>query len=368
MTPTALKEIIDHLPGGLLITDTESKVLYASAAHERRTGFAVAEIVGKKPGELWGGKMRKQFYASLWQTIGGASQPFVGEVSNTKKNGVRKDEHIYIVPIRDEAGVTQYYAEVHPELADRESEVAFGRTFLARTGTSVQDGNFFSWVFGVLRKRQDGTLLGTDSVFWHGGFRDAASFLQESFITPMEKLFSRRQEDALLVAAAQGNPEQFSHLYQKYSPSMREYFLRRLGGDFPLSEDLTQEVFVRAFRYISGFRMANASYYTYLLHVAHNVLVNHYRKKQHEMVSLSGNEERVDFSPETSEILGRDLDTLLEGFLETERSAMLWKYRDALKVREIARRLGKTENAVKLILSRTRKKLKRCFHERKNSR
>lgn len=361
MTPAILKETMDHLPGGLLITDQESRVLYASAALEQRTGFSVAEIVGKKPGELWGGKMRKQFYASLWRTIGGKGQSFVGEVNNTKKNGARKDEHIFIVPIRDQAGVAQYYAEIHPELSGRESELAFGREFLARTNNAVQDKSFFSWVFQTLRKKRDGTLLGTESTFWQGDFEDAASFLKESFIAPMEKLFIRRKEDALLVARAQENPEQFALLFEKYAPAVREYFSRRLGGDLALAEDLTQEVFVRSFRSLRDFHMANASYYTYLLHVAHNVLVNHYRTQRYETISLSGNEPGIEDRIENTGIVRGDLDTLLKGCTETERSVMLWKYRDTLRVREIAKRLGKTENAVKLVLSRTRKKLKKTL-------
>lgn len=357
---STLKETLDRIPGSLLITDTESRVVYASAALERRTGFAVAEIVGKKPGELWGGKMRKQFYSAMWNKIETKQQSFVGEVKNTRKNGVKQDEHIFIMPIRDDIGTTRYFAEVHPELSGRESEIDFGREFLRRTEGATQDADFFVWVFEALGRNKEGVSFLDSSSLWRGEFRDATSFLRETFIVPTEEKYLRRREDALLIAEAQKNPEQFSKLYEKYAGVVREYFLRRLCGDEALSADLTQEVFVRAFRYLPGFHMANASYYTYLLRVAHSVLVNYYRKGQHVTIPLFGSEERIGaFLIQEDEVPERTMDALLTRLTETERSAMLWKYRDGLKMRDIALRLGKTENAVKLILSRTRKKLKK---------
>lgn len=357
---STLKETLDRIPGSLLITDTESRVVYASAALERRTGFAVAEIVGKKPGELWGGKMRKQFYSSMWNKIETKQQSFVGEVKNTRKNGVKQDEHIFIVPIRDSAGATQYFAEVHPELSGRESEIDFGREFLKRTGKMKQDADFFTWVFETLGRNKEGvSFLDSSSLSfgWQREFGDAASFVHEIFIIPTEKKYLRRREDAMLIAKAQQNPEQFSGLYEKYAGGVREYFFRRLNGDAVLAEDLTQEVFVRAFRSLFSFHMANASYSTYLFRIAHNMLVNYYRQNRTLFVALSGQEESA--AVEIPAPVG--LEELLQGLTVIEQQVMLSKYRDGLKVRAIAERLGKTENAVKLILSRTRKKLKKSF-------
>lgn len=361
MAATVLTDTLDQLPGGLLITDMESRVLYASRSLERRTGFSVAEIVGKKPGELWGGKMRKQFYSALWQTIEAERRPFVGEVKNMRKNGAKHDEHIFILPIYDHVGATQYFAEVHPELLDRESELAFGREFLARTGGVRQERSLFSWIFQRLGQRADGTMNQLVQPIVAEDFHDGASFLKEALIGPMEKVFARRTEDAVLIAQAQSNPELFGTLYTKYASVVREYFLRRLEGSSLLAEDLMQEVFIRAFRYLPSFRMTNASYFTYLLRVAHSVLVNHYRRQRHDTIPLSGSEEQLEAILIEEHVPERTMDFLLEHLTEIERAIMLSKYRDGLKVKAIASKFGKTENAVKLILSRTRKKIKKSL-------
>lgn len=353
-----LKETLDLLPGGLLITDRESRVLYANSALERRTGFAVAEIVGKKPGELWGGKMRKQFYKEMWQCIDTEHQSFVGEVHNTRKNGAEHDEHIFVLPIHDASGTTHYFAEVHPELLNRESELAFAQEFMAHTRDGVQDKQFFTWMFQRLCQKNDDSLSSLHQRFSLEGFHDGASFLQAELIDPTKDIFSKRSEDAVLIALAQENGEFFGELYTRYVGTIREYFSRRLFGNTILSEDLTQEVFVRAFRALPGFRMTNASYATYLIRIAHNVLVNYYRQNRTSFVPLSGQEESV---VAEAPVVPLGLETLLQGLTVIEQQVMLGKYRDGLKVRAIADRLGKTENAVKLILSRTRKKLKKSL-------
>lgn len=349
---------MDRLPGGLLITDKESRVLYASAALERRTGYAVAEIVGKKPGELWGGKMRRKFYTTLWKTIETDGRSFVGEVNNTRKDGAKKDEHIFIVPIHDATGRTRYFAEIHPECLGENEERAFGYEFLNRTAGMVQDETFFKWMFQRLSVRADGTAVDWSGLGQEKVVSDPASFLYQAFIAPTEATYSRRRDDALLIAQAQANPKHFALLYEKYFTATKEYFLKRLGGESTLADDLTQETFIRAFRYLPAFRMANASYYTYLLRVAHSILVNHFRDERLSTVALTGNEAEV----ATVEVpYQHDLESLLTVLNPVERTVMLSKYRHGEKVRAIAKRLGKSENAVKLILSRSRKKLKRSL-------
>lgn len=209
-------------------------------------------------------------------------------------------------------------------------------------------------MFSRIATKEDGALSSYTALSAET-LLDPATFVYESFILPTEKLFERRRDDALLIARAKEDPEQFSALYKKYAPSLREYFLKRLSGERVLAEDLLQETFLRAFRYLPTFRSANASYYTYLLRVAHSVLVNQFRKERYETVALTGNEEELVVEE------GRvwpDLETLLLNLSPLEREIMLMKYRDGLKVRAIATEVGKSENAVKLILSRTRKKLR----------
>ena len=351
-----LKDQLDHLPGGLLITDRESKAVYANMAVEKRTGFAVGEIIGKKPGELWGGRMEKSFYQKMWRTISQEGRPFVGSVENVKKSGFGQLERIFIAPIKDERGDVTYFAEIHPEFHNKSQEELFSREFLFFAGRLGQEPAPLSWVVQSLQGKRKASA---GKIISDGRVSDLASLFYDQLIQPMKKVFSRRYEDAELIQEAKLDTKKFSVLYEKYFPFIREYFMQRLSRDSETAEDLAQETFSRAFKHLPDFRITNASYYTYLLRIAHNLLVNYYRK--HSYLTLSPEEADLERAPDTFQTADSSITHLLRGLSETEETIMRLKYHDGLKIKEIAEKIGKSENAVKLILSRTRKKLKEQF-------
>lgn len=347
METASLKTFFDALPGGFLITDTTSRVVYANESVSQRSGFAVAEIIGKKPGELWGGRMEQGFYQSMWQTIGIKKRPFVGRVENKKKDGSLVEDTLHIAPLKDLSGKVRYFVELHPNFQDKKEHLSFSDGFRKRALYWHRDQGVWDWVIDSLSGQRRGK---------YDGLRDLVTLVEEEFIVPTQKTFSKRFEDALLIEEAKANPEAFDALYAKYRSAVMGYFLRRLGNT-ALSEDLTQDVFARAFHYLPTFRVTNASYLTYLLHICHSILVNHYRKESASPSILS-----VETLEEAGEIVADEpeesMEMLLRALSPIEREVILLTYRDGFRAKEVAEQLGKTENAVKLTLSRTRKKLR----------
>ncbi len=166
------------------------------------------------------------------------------------------------------------------------------------------------------------------------------------------------QDDTKLVALAKANPKEYEKLYTKYSDKVFNYFWYRTGHDRMLSEDLMQETFLRAFQHLKRFKSRGYSYLTYLITVAHNVLVDHYRKPK------SIPFEAIEDTPyEITEDLERKYDAealwrAIQHLPESNRDKLLMKYQQNMSIKDIATATGTTENAVKLSLSRTRKKLK----------
>lgn len=167
------------------------------------------------------------------------------------------------------------------------------------------------------------------------------------------------KEDISLVKAAKDDATRYDALYRKYSSRLYNYFWYRVGHDGAMAEDLMQETFLRAFRDLRKFEMRAYSYYSYLLAIAHNVLVNHYRKPKSiplesvgdVPVEIVGDIERK----RDSELLWRAIQQLPM----SEKDALYLKYRSDMPVKDIARIMGRSENAVKLLLSRARKRLSR---------
>lgn len=348
---TTLAAVFDQLPGGFLVTDLASRVLYANHAVSERTGYAIPEIIGKKPGELWGGRMPRSFYDFLWHTIGIEGKPFVGRFDNQPKRKQRQFETLQIAPLKNSAGATEYFVEFHPVLPSLAAEKTFHQKFLSEAGMWHQDAAIWQSFLKWLLPTDTGSLF--DQIVYSN--TSLTDLVREELIFPTQLRLARRFEDTELIRAAQEDAAAFAFLYEKYIELIRLYFSRRIGVREE-AEDLSQEVFARAYRSLSRFRVANASYYTYLLHIAHNLLVDHYRGQAKYVCSSHVS---LDLLTDESISPNREsLEMLLTSLSPTERLVMSLAYVEGFKAREIAEKLGKTENAVKLMLSRSRKKLR----------
>lgn len=169
------------------------------------------------------------------------------------------------------------------------------------------------------------------------------------------------EQDKLLVEKAKENPKEYEALYRKYADDVYNYIWYRVGHDKFTSEDLMQDVFVNAFEHLPKFRQRGYSYRTYLLTIARNILANHFRN-QPFVVSL---EDLADVPDEVTldQLVSRKLESeglwrAVQNLSVNERDAVLMFYRSEMPVKDIAAVMGKTPNAVKIILSRARNKLK----------
>jgi RNA polymerase sigma-70 factor, ECF subfamily len=166
------------------------------------------------------------------------------------------------------------------------------------------------------------------------------------------------KEDIKLVANAKQDPKEYEKLYAKYSDKVFNYFWYRTGHDRSLSEDLMQETFLRAFRHLKRFNNREYSYLTYLIAIAHNVLIDHYRKPKtvpFEAVRDVPYEITEDLDRKSyAEVLWKAIQYLPQ----SQRDKLLMKYQQNMSIKDIATATGTTENAVKLSLSRIRKKLR----------
>ena len=172
-----------------------------------------------------------------------------------------------------------------------------------------------------------------------------------------EKDKNEAEKDEILVKKAQESPEAYEALYKKYGKRVYNYFWYRAGRVKEVAEDLAQETFVKAYQKLPNFRLHAYSYFSYLKTIAHNTLVKYYKKPK--MVSLEELGDIAADSPNISEVKEKAelLWQAIEKLPEAEKNIILLKYREGRSVKEIAKMTQKSANAVKLVLSRARKKL-----------
>ncbi|MBE6261405.1 MAG: RNA polymerase sigma factor [Prevotella sp.] len=94
--------------------------------------------------------------------------------------------------------------------------------------------------------------------------------------------------DISLVAqvAISGNRRAFDELVRRYQSPVRRFFLHQTLGDSQLSDDLSQDTFVKAYTNIASFR-GLASFQTWIMRIAYNVYYDYKRKKNLECGMLN---------------------------------------------------------------------------------
>ena len=170
------------------------------------------------------------------------------------------------------------------------------------------------------------------------------------------------QEDLILIDKARSNKEDFGLIYAKYRGAVFAYLLKRVDHNKEIADDLAEETFLHALENLSHFAPTGKSYLSYLLTIAHNILLNYYRTKKPvaldecESIITSGSEEealeRAEIHQEAEAVISaiHKLDHAGEQLLSL-------RYEKGLSIKGIAKIIHKTPNAVKLALSRYRKKL-----------
>lgn len=156
------------------------------------------------------------------------------------------------------------------------------------------------------------------------------------------------------------NEDRFRALYHRTASSVRGY-LRRVGGDAALADDLLQETYVR---FLQSGRHHNLeeedAQKRYLFRIAINLLHDHRRKATRERVpnhTLSSSA-----VPAPDHELQADLETALAALKPRER-AMVWlAYVEGYDHAEIAEVVGVTRMSVRPLLFRARRKLARALH------
>ncbi|MCR4256762.1 MAG: sigma-70 family RNA polymerase sigma factor, partial [Candidatus Uhrbacteria bacterium] len=267
-------DLTKQIRGSVIMTDTESRILYASDGVSDRTGFDVPEMIGRRPSELWGGRMPPPFYAAMWKRLA-KGLPYADSLVNRRKNGDDLETALSIAPLRDERGAVTGYVSLQPE-ADT---AGFRDEFFRAAAPDAEPVRFQRLLESVFGWRVNERLAHRSSL---------SEWLECTLVAPTRLRFHARTEDADLVAVAKRDGEAFGALVAKYQGVLRRFFRYRLS-DAERAEDLVQETFERAFRALPEFRSSNASYQTYLLRIAHNLLVSEYRR--HEPPTL------VDASP-----------------------------------------------------------------------
>jgi RNA polymerase sigma-70 factor (ECF subfamily) len=161
---------------------------------------------------------------------------------------------------------------------------------------------------------------------------------------------------------------QLAQLYQRHAPQILNYVSRQISSEQD-AEDILTEVFVAALESASFASLTVHEQQAWLWRVAHNKVIDVYRRAKRIPIALINDEFIEDpmISPEQMSIqLEEDTQLAMQIKLLSplQQQVLYLRFGENLRCAQIASRVGKRESSIRSLLSRTFNLLRRHYHDR----
>jgi len=174
-------------------------------------------------------------------------------------------------------------------------------------------------------------------------------------------------DEATLVQRAIGHdPEAFGRLYDMHVDRVYRHIYYRVGNETD-AEDLTQQVFLKAWQAIHRYKKTASPFIAWLMTISHNVIVDFYRTKK-DKAYLEAEVLASDpaSSPEGAAETSFEQQRLRRAILQLgsdEQQVVILRFIEGFEFSEIASLLKKKEGNVRVILHRALVKLRNILEK-----
>ncbi|MEE3326056.1 MAG: RNA polymerase sigma factor [Myxococcota bacterium] len=171
-------------------------------------------------------------------------------------------------------------------------------------------------------------------------------------------------DEELLARISEGEESAFNLLYERYFKRVYGFVSRRMGNRADI-EEVTQEIFISVLSSLDSYR-GESVFSAWLFGLSRRVVANRFKRKRHITVPLLDDEGTEMLSPASLQITPldeyecterfRQLTTTMDRMLSEEQKILFRLHHiEDRPISEIARKLSKTEDAIKSNLYRTRR-------------
>jgi RNA polymerase sigma-70 factor (ECF subfamily) len=175
-------------------------------------------------------------------------------------------------------------------------------------------------------------------------------------------------ERQLVLQAQAGNSEAFGQLYDAYMERIYRFVYFRVE-DQQTAEDITSQVFLKAWSNLDRFQFSRTPYLAWLYTIAHNAVIDHYRTRK---VTTALDDVQLS-QPDHSEAVENDIDltvemqsvkSALQTLTDDQQRVLTLKFIEGMSNNEIARHLGKREGAIRALQMRGLQALAKQLEEK----
>lgn len=161
-------------------------------------------------------------------------------------------------------------------------------------------------------------------------------------------------DSELIHQAKRGDAEVYGILYERYAGSIYKYLYLHLG-DREDAEDLTVEVFLRAWQAIPAYDERGLPFRAYLFKIARHLMIDFYRQKKY-FGNLDENlKDTVVVDLEESAVADAShasLKRFLNAIHDDYRHVLILRFFAGLSLAEISKVMQRSENAVRVLQHR----------------
>nr|WP_297347244.1 EAL domain-containing protein [uncultured Glaciecola sp.] len=110
--------VFTHALEGIMITDSNTKVIDVNSAFTKISGYSREELIGQRTRFLRSGLHTAQFYAEMWQVIN-TTDHWIGEIFNRNKNGENYTVSMSISAVKNAEGDASHYVALMSDITQQ---------------------------------------------------------------------------------------------------------------------------------------------------------------------------------------------------------------------------------------------------------
>ena len=161
-----------------------------------------------------------------------------------------------------------------------------------------------------------------------------------------------QDEESLVRRAQQHDQTALTQIYEENFDRIYRYIVLKIG-ERTEAEDMTQQVFLSAFKSISSYKWKGTPFSAWLFRIAHNRIVDHLRKKS-KRATVSLDESLVSGSSNPGMEAERNMEiaelvSAARRLTDAQQEVISLRFAGGLPIAEVARVMGKSQGAIKAL-------------------
>lgn len=174
-------------------------------------------------------------------------------------------------------------------------------------------------------------------------------------------------DEKLIKEILKGNESAMEILVKRHYDLVHNY-IYRTTNDYNISYDITQEVFIKMMKNIDKYNLESGKFKNWLLKIAVNTTKDYFKSKTYKQRSENCDIEnhQIEDKSNVIDIISKKEEAVkikdaVENLPKLQREAILLKYYNDLKIKEISTITGDNENTIKSRLYNGIKNLKKLL-------